>query len=102
LPGSSELTELRARLAGYVVQNTREGDLDDVIRVIDEYCYELSFMINVGDEKGASLAFPLPGSSVPLSGGPVAFQTDRRKRHPIGRSSDAEKAARRPGPGGLS
>jgi catechol O-methyltransferase len=43
------------RLAGYVVQNAREGDLDDVIRAIDEYCYERSFMINVGDEKGAIL-----------------------------------------------
>lgn len=43
------------RLAAYVVQNAREGDLDDVIRAIDEYCYERSFMINVGDEKGAIL-----------------------------------------------
>ena len=43
------------RLAGYVVQNAREGDLDDVIRVIDEYCYERSFMVNIGDEKGAML-----------------------------------------------
>ncbi len=43
------------RLADYVVQTAREGDLDDVIRAIDEYCYERSFMINVGDEKGAIL-----------------------------------------------
>ena len=43
------------RLADYVVQNAREGDLDDAIRAIDEYCYERSFMINVGDEKGAIL-----------------------------------------------
>ena len=43
------------RLADYVVQNAREGDLDDVIRAIDEYCYRRSFMINVGDEKGAIL-----------------------------------------------
>jgi catechol O-methyltransferase len=43
------------RLADYVVQNAREGDLDDVIRTIDEYCYKRSFMINVGDEKGAIL-----------------------------------------------
>jgi catechol O-methyltransferase len=43
------------RLAAYVVQNARQGDLDDVIRAIDEYCYERSFMINVGDEKGAIL-----------------------------------------------
>ena len=43
------------RLADYVLQNARQGDLDDVIRVVDEYCYQRSFMINVGDEKGAIL-----------------------------------------------
>jgi catechol O-methyltransferase len=43
------------RLADYVLQNARQGDLDDVIRAIDEYCYHRSFMINVGDEKGAIL-----------------------------------------------
>jgi catechol O-methyltransferase len=42
-------------LRDYVVENARPGDLDDVIRVIDEFCYERSFMINVGDEKGALL-----------------------------------------------
>jgi catechol O-methyltransferase len=42
-------------LADYVVGNAREGDLDDAIRVVDEFCYEHSFMINVGDEKGAIL-----------------------------------------------
>jgi hypothetical protein len=43
------------QLARYVVENAREGDLDDVIRVIDEYSYSCSYMINVGDEKGAIL-----------------------------------------------
>jgi catechol O-methyltransferase len=43
------------RLASYVIQHAREGDLDDAIRTIDEYCYERSYMINVGDEKGAIL-----------------------------------------------
>ena len=43
------------RLARYVVENAREGDLDDVIRAIDEYSYSRSYMINVGDEKGAIL-----------------------------------------------
>jgi catechol O-methyltransferase len=43
------------RLAGYVVENARQGDLDDVIRAIDEYSYSRSYMINVGDEKGAIL-----------------------------------------------
>jgi catechol O-methyltransferase len=42
-------------LAEYVLQYARQGDLDDVIRVIDEFCYRRSFMINVGDEKGELL-----------------------------------------------
>jgi len=43
------------RLARFVVENAQEGDLDDVIRAIDEYSYSRSYMINVGDEKGAIL-----------------------------------------------
>jgi len=42
-------------LGRYVAEHARQGDLDDVIRVIDEFCYERSFMINVGDEKGELL-----------------------------------------------
>ena len=42
-------------LAEYVGAHARKGDVDDVIRVIDEFCYRRSFMINVGDEKGAIL-----------------------------------------------
>jgi catechol O-methyltransferase len=42
-------------LAAYVAARARAGDLDDVIRVIDEFCYEQSIMMNVGDEKGAIL-----------------------------------------------
>jgi catechol O-methyltransferase len=42
-------------LADHVVQHARTCDVDDVIRVIDEFCYTRSFMINVGDEKGALL-----------------------------------------------
>ena len=42
-------------LAEYVLGHARAGDLDDVIRTIDGFCYERSFMINVGDEKGAIL-----------------------------------------------
>ena len=42
-------------LAQYVLANARDGDLDDVIRTIDEFCYRQSFMINVGDEKGEIL-----------------------------------------------
>ena len=42
-------------LRDYVLANARAGDLGDVIRVVDEFCYERSFMINVGDEKGELL-----------------------------------------------
>jgi len=42
-------------LAGYVVANARQGDPDDVIRVIDDFCMNRSVMINVGDEKGEIL-----------------------------------------------
>jgi catechol O-methyltransferase len=42
-------------LAEYVLANAKAGDLDDVIRTIDEFCYRQSFMINVGDEKGEIL-----------------------------------------------
>lgn len=43
-------------LADYVTQHARAGDVDDAVRVIDEFCYRRSFMINVGDEKGELLA----------------------------------------------
>ncbi len=43
------------RLEQYVLANARPGDLDDAIRVIDEFCYEQSAMMNVGDEKGEIL-----------------------------------------------
>lgn len=44
-----------ARLADAVVQRARPGDAADAVRVIDDYCYNESFMINVGDEKGRIL-----------------------------------------------
>ncbi len=39
----------------YVLANARQGDIDDVIATIDRFAYEKSFLINVGDEKGAIL-----------------------------------------------
>jgi catechol O-methyltransferase len=42
-------------LAEYVNDHGRRGDLEDVIRVIDEFCTNRSVMINVGDEKGEIL-----------------------------------------------
>jgi catechol O-methyltransferase len=44
-----------ARLAEYVVSRARLGDAADAIRIIDEYGYKRSFLINVGDEKGRIL-----------------------------------------------
>ena len=42
-------------LARYVEAEARHGDLDDAIRVIDDFAYRRSFLINVGDEKGEIL-----------------------------------------------
>jgi catechol O-methyltransferase len=44
-----------AALERYVLANARTGDLDHVIETIDRFAYEKSFLINVGDEKGAIL-----------------------------------------------
>jgi catechol O-methyltransferase len=44
-----------AALAEYVVENARPGDPEDVIRAIDEFAVNRSFLINVGDEKGEIL-----------------------------------------------
>ena len=47
----------RARAGACPIRRGRgsQGDLDDVIRVIDEFAYRRSFLINVGDEKGEIL-----------------------------------------------
>ncbi len=42
-------------LARYVADHAKPGDLNDVIQVVDEFCYQRSVMMNVGDEKGAIL-----------------------------------------------
>src|SRR3954470_14184461 len=44
-----------AALGAYVVEQARAGDVDDAIRVVDEFCYRRSVMMNVGDEKGEIL-----------------------------------------------
>jgi catechol O-methyltransferase len=41
--------------ARYVIAHARPGDPADAIRAIDTYAREKSFLINVGDEKGAIL-----------------------------------------------
>jgi catechol O-methyltransferase len=42
-------------LARHVAAHAREGDVGDVIRAIDDFCYHQSLMMNVGDEKGEIL-----------------------------------------------
>ncbi|HEY6425726.1 MAG TPA: O-methyltransferase [Acidimicrobiales bacterium] len=42
-------------LAAYVLTRARKYDVDDAIRVIDDFCYQRSVMMNVGDEKGLIL-----------------------------------------------
>jgi catechol O-methyltransferase len=44
-----------AALADHVLANARQDDVDDAIRAVDEFCYDQSFMMNVGDEKGEIL-----------------------------------------------
>lgn len=44
-----------AKLAAHVRATARAGDIDDVLRVIDRFGYEESFLMNVGDEKGLIL-----------------------------------------------
>jgi catechol O-methyltransferase len=44
-----------ARLADYVLARARRGDPADAVRVIDDFGYNESILINVGDEKGAIL-----------------------------------------------
>jgi catechol O-methyltransferase len=41
--------------AKYVLTHSRRGDIDGVIRAIDEYAYRKKFLINVGDVKGKIL-----------------------------------------------
>ncbi|MEU9044974.1 MULTISPECIES: class I SAM-dependent methyltransferase [unclassified Kitasatospora] len=42
-------------LADYVLAHAAPGDVDDAIRVIDEYAYRQATLINIGDEKGLVL-----------------------------------------------
>lgn len=44
-----------AAVRDVVLANAKAGDVDDAIRVIDEYAYRQKFLINVGDEKGEIL-----------------------------------------------
>jgi len=41
--------------ADYVVTHARRGDIDDVLDQVDQFAYEKSMLVNVGDKKGALL-----------------------------------------------
>ena len=43
------------KVAQHVLATARPGDLADAIQAIDRFAYDKSFLINVGDEKGAIL-----------------------------------------------
>jgi catechol O-methyltransferase len=53
-------------LAQHVLAHARPGDLDDAIRIIDEFCVTRSVMINIGDEKGELLDRAIERSSPTL------------------------------------
>jgi catechol O-methyltransferase len=42
-------------LAAYVLEHAAPGDVEDAIRVIDEFAYHHASLINIGDEKGLLL-----------------------------------------------
>lgn len=56
-----------AAAADYVVAHARRGDIDDVIAKIDEFAYEKSFLINIGDEKGELLDAAVRRSNAALA-----------------------------------
>ncbi len=44
-----------AAVAEYVLANARRGDVDDVLATMDRFAYDKTFLISVGDRKGALL-----------------------------------------------
>ncbi|WP_448510359.1 O-methyltransferase [Mycolicibacterium thermoresistibile] len=44
-----------AAAADYVIRHARPGDIDDALDTIDEFAYQKSFLVNIGDEKGELL-----------------------------------------------
>ncbi len=45
-----------AAAVDYVLAHAQAGNVDDVLATIDEFAYQQSFLVNVGDEKGDLLA----------------------------------------------
>lgn len=56
-----------AAAADYVVAHARRGDIDDVLATLDEYAYQKSFLVNVGDEKGKLLGAAVRRSNPKLA-----------------------------------
>lgn len=55
-------------LADYVLAHARPGDVSDAIRAVDEFCYQRSVMMNVGDEKGLILETAITRTAEPPVG----------------------------------
>lgn len=45
----------REALKEYVVENARQGDVQNIVDTIDQYCWTKQWMMNVGDQKGKIL-----------------------------------------------
>lgn len=56
IPVTGQIGDGREAAAGdYVLSHARRGDIDDVLDTVDRFAYTKSFLINIGDEKGALL-----------------------------------------------
>ena len=45
----------REALKEYVLEHARQGDVQNIIDTIDQYCWTKQWMMNVGDQKGKIL-----------------------------------------------
>lgn len=56
LTTTGQIGDGREAAAGaYVTANARRGDIDSVLATIDEFAYQKSMLVNIGDEKGPIL-----------------------------------------------
>jgi catechol O-methyltransferase len=44
-----------AAAADYVIARARPGDINDALATLDEFAYQKSFLVNIGDQKGKLL-----------------------------------------------
>ncbi len=91
--------------ADYVVAHARAGDPEDVLATIDRFAYTKSFLINIGEEKGAlldaavrradpALALEL-GTYVGYGALRIACAAPRARVYSVELSADNAAAARR-------